>query len=303
MTLEELKTVPGTETEWEITDLEAGEEYFFAITAVDEKQQESIQSETVSTKPLFVEIEDYDGPKNVKAEVDETTITVTWDPIIDHSEKILTYTIYMGVKEDKLTEYDTVINSKRSLEMSGLEYEKTFYFAVTATDNEGKESLKSEIVSATTAAEEVKILLPAPLELTADAGDAFVTVSWDLSQKQADSYVVKYGVAPGEYREEMIVSRLTNSVTIRDLINGVPYYFQVVPYKTGIPTGEKYSEVTATPRYQGYHPAPEPPLNLDIPENNDSGPEAAFIFIGLAFLIFAALYFYRDLYLSAGRRY
>jgi len=82
-----------------------------------------------------------------------------------------------------------------------------------------------------------------PKNLTADAGDKKVTLTWD-SVDNISGYKVKYGMAPGEYENEY--STETNSAVIDSLENFKDYYF-VVCSINGDWSSKNSTEVMATP--------------------------------------------------------
>lgn len=290
--LEEVMSVSGNESSALVEDLEPGKEFVFSVTATDSLGQESIQSETASARPLFEE-KPFDGPDNLRAKLsgdDMTDIELSWDEITGHDSKIVLYTIHMGVKKDNLKKYRDVSGAKTTYAIRDLDPGETYYFGVIAVDIDGKESSMSDILSATGG----EPFHPAADRLHAEAGNSSVSVSWDKSDKDPDSYIIRYGVSPGRFAEEVIVPRSESSIIIRDLINDVPYYFTVIAWKAGKTVDDAYGIVSATPNFSGLHPLAEPPLDLGIPKNSDSGPLGVFILIGLSFLLFSGAFLVRS---------
>jgi len=230
-------------------------------------------------------------PQNLQATPQEEAVALTWEKVVDHSENVVLYVLYLGESELSFKETQTVAANETTAIISGLEAGKEYFFAVAAVDINGKESLKSNPVT-------VRPLFPenthsAGLQVKAETGDGFVRISWEASQKNPDMYIVRYGIRSGQYVEEVAVSRLRQSKTLADLINDVPYYFTVQPYGEGVSTGEQYAEISATPQFGGVHPAPQAPLNINVPAHPNSGPETALVFIGFSFLLMAFIFFAR----------
>jgi hypothetical protein len=223
------------------------------------------------------------------------SVQLSWDAVTEHNEDIALYVIYSGNSELNLREEKSVPATQNTAVISDLEAGKEFFFTVSAVDVQGKESLQSEFVTSRPlfGDDDSSVHSASELPVEVEAGDASATVSWELSEENPDFYVIKYGVRAGEYVEQVAVSRFETSLTITDLINGIPYYFTIVAYKNRQPLSADYSEVSVTPRFSGIHPTALDPVGIDVPHQTSAGPENALIFIGISFLFCGLLFVFR----------
>ncbi|MBI5414313.1 fibronectin type III domain-containing protein [Candidatus Peregrinibacteria bacterium] len=274
--LEEMKTVPGTQHEVLLQNLEQGTQYFFAVSALDANKKQSVKSEIVSARSLF-DAKEFSAPKNVTAVLSGESVNISWDLIEDHPEGIVLYSIYMGTSAVNLAVTESVSGTKTQTLISDLRAGMSYAFAVRAIDTKGKESAMSS-----------PFFLQIPgnslseNSVLAEAGNTFAKISWDPSP-EADSYIVAYGIRPGgKHTEETVVSKTKNSVEIKDLMNGVVYYFTVIPQKNGFSTGEAYEETWVIPSKNGLHGAAN---SYNGRSQTSSGPGGVFVFVGMAFLL------------------
>ncbi|MBI2464342.1 fibronectin type III domain-containing protein [Candidatus Peregrinibacteria bacterium] len=143
--LDQTVDTQDSNTSWYIPDLEPGKEYFFAITALDEQNNESMeQSEKVSAMPLGIVYPE--KVQNVQVVDDIQKVTITWEPSQDDTY-ISSYRIHYGTEENALKGTVNTYDNQTSWYISELVGDVTYYFAVTAIDSDGNESLEnSDIV-------------------------------------------------------------------------------------------------------------------------------------------------------------
>lgn len=101
---------------------------------------------------------------------------------------------------------------------------------------------------------EAPATLPAPTQITADAGKARVTLNWSYVPG-ADSFNLYYGTAPGITTSSARVTDTHSMYIMRDLPNGTTYYFAVAPVGSS-GEGRLSAEVSATPSATPPPPAP-----------------------------------------------
>jgi hypothetical protein len=108
------------------------------------------------------------------------------------------------------------------------------------------------------------------------------------------SFQLDYGTDANSYTETRTLNGALRDFTIRDLINGVPYYIRLTPITV---TGEKLIDLSAKgqgmPSGNGFHAGPNDPVpgNLGTtpggvtpaPSNPSSGLPTS-VWIGIAFL-------------------
>ncbi len=221
------------------------------------------------------------SPKNIKVLPLQEAVHVNWEKVEGHVEEIVLYVIYMGTSEFSLSEKTSVAPTESSTVIDELEAGKEYFFAVTAVDMAGNMSEQSQIFSARPLFSE-KI----SSRITAVSRDGSIDLSWEQSLQDPDLYIVEYGIESGRYVERMLVAGESTQKNVYDLINGLTYYFTVTPYKNGSPTSEEtYGEVSSTPESQGLHAAAKSPAPIiNVPKYPATGPEAAFVFVGISFL-------------------
>lgn len=162
-----------------------------------------------------------------------------------------------------------------------LENGKKYYFALTAVDIQGQESLeKSLIVNA----------IPQELQsmLRVVPSDSRVTLSWDNFGINPVRYKINYGVESGVYLENVITFDNRTTWYIPDLINGVKYYFQVVPLDALGKEQAPSPEASAAPTGAGFHPVAGS-QNYILPQNyapqGDTGPESWIVILASLFVV------------------
>jgi len=96
--------------------------------------------------------------------------------------------------------------------------------------------------------------LPAPSNITADAGRQRVTLNW-ANVPTASSFTLYYGTAPGITKASAKITDAHSIYIMRDLPNGTSYYFAVAAVGPG-GEGALSAEVTATPSANPPQPAP-----------------------------------------------
>jgi len=101
--------------------------------------------------------------------------------------------------------------------------------------------------------------LPAPADITADAGRGRVTLTWS-PVPGADSFNIYYGTAPGVTKSNCLkkIGNQLSPYVERDLANGTAYYFVIEASGKGR-GGALSQEVSATPSTT---PPPAAPTNV-----------------------------------------
>lgn len=229
--------------------------------------------------------------QNVKGEARVNAAALQWDPL--SLSTIDGYRVYVGEgPQNFLYTLDTGrVTTKATV--AGLTPGKTYYFTVTALKGSIESGSKSEIVQVV------------PLGLTLDVlpSDSTLKIQWTSlsTDLPLSGFILEYGTEDGVYTESRTLNAALRDFTLRDLINGIPYYIQLTPVTV---TGDKLEELAAkgqgTPDGSGFHAGPNDPVpgNLSntpgsvhpAPSNVDSGLPTIAWFV-IAFLgIAGALY-------------
>ncbi|MBT3835193.1 fibronectin type III domain-containing protein [Candidatus Peribacteria bacterium] len=166
----------------------------------------------------------------VKAQPVEKDVLVSWSSVHNAAQ----YRIYFGPSAQDLSSHVDTASSAPSARLTGLNSSQTYYFAVSALDPQNRESVsKSEVVSAATQGSIFGAIV------TPRVNGAFInwTMPNDIS---ASKFSIRYGVQPGMYTEQRIVSGTKNSYEFIDLMNGINYYILISAVKDG---GEVINDV------------------------------------------------------------
>src|SRR5216117_2685954 len=198
------------------------------------------------------------APQGLSATPGDTTVSLTWSPPSSNGGPPITnYKIYRRTAGGGETLIATIGN-QLSYSDGGLTNGVTYYYKVSAVNNEG-EGPKSNEASATPTAPATPP--GAPQGLVATAGDATVTLTWSAPSSNGGSPITNYRI----YRSttgggETLQATIGNVLTYTDtsVTNGVTYYYQVSAVN-GAGEGPRSNEASATPS-----PPPPPPPDFGI---------------------------------------
>ena len=230
-----------TTTSYTVTGLTNGTEYTFGVRAVNAGGNGAASTVTATPAPVPA------APTNLKAEVGDRRIGLTWDDpgdsTIDEYEYSTdggTFSVISG-SDDATTSYT----------VTGLTNGTQYTFAVRAVNNtdDGAESTVT-----------AKPLWPAPTGLVATPGQGRVTVEWNNGHDDIDDYYI-YVYEDGVRRNTIFLppgSGSTTTRTVYPLTNGTLYDFSVRALN-----GKESPTVTARPVSM---PAPD---NLTATEGDD----------------------------------
>jgi c-di-GMP-binding flagellar brake protein YcgR len=200
-------------------------------------------------------------PQNLAATPGNRNVTLTWQPPVDNGGMPVTnYTIYYGNSPGNYKNNITVSNIT-NYTITGLTNGQRYYFAVSAINSAG-EGQKSNETSA------VPCTVPsAPRNLSATAGNANVTLSWeppaDDGGMAVTNYAIYYGTISGNYTMNITVGNISE-YQITGLTNGQRYYFAVSAINA-VGESEKSNEATALPCT-----IPSPPQDLTAVAGNSN---------------------------------
>lgn len=207
-----------TETSYVVTTgLNPETNYCYTVTAINDKAEESAKSEqacaTTKAAPAFP------APTNLQASVTNgTTITLTWNTV----DGAVKYNVYIGS--------NVVAATNNTYTFMG-NANTRYCFTVTAVDEEGAESPKSEDAC-------VKTIPTAPGNLVATAGGQSVALTW-YSVGVAESYNIYNG-------DDIVANVQGTTYTVKDLTVGEEYCYTVTAVNTAGESGYS-NEACATP--------------------------------------------------------
>jgi len=257
---------------------------------------------------------------NLEGVAGDSNVSVTWDAVTGHPVLISRYRVYYGTAYDQLNKMMETSTDASSLIVDALENGKQYFFAVTAIDTKGLESdSKSTEIAVTPMApteEPVSVTIDNNVDTTNGGSSAFysatlqgaatanaVTLNWaPFPGIQPSFYKILFGFQSGHYSDYLITGAGTNSAVVRDLINGVPYYFAVVALDiNGQEISSLSSELMIVPQGAAFHSAsPElggieqSPLSNSqfgqVPKTEATGPESVWlvlISVVVSFLLYS----------------
>ncbi|MBU0727596.1 hypothetical protein KKA95_02830 [Patescibacteria group bacterium] len=252
-------------------------------------------------------------------------VILTWHEVTGHDSEIQKYRIYYGTDYKSLTQIMETEGASTSQIIEGLENGSQYFFAVTAVDSKGLESKEKSITIAITPESEEVVMEEVEdttgmitedttggttgsiyTDVTGSAiggiqGVAYqdsVILYWSpYTQATTYFYKVYFGLQSGQYDDYVITKNNSPTVTISDLITGIPYYFTVValdlagreisPLSTEyamVPTATGATFHAVSSGVGGAAPLTDSQLT-SVPSTEETGPEA--IWIVMASLVVA----------------
>ena len=216
-----------------VTGLTNGQEYEFEVRAVNARG--AGEAAAVTATPALTP----PAPRNLRAAPGSGKVTLTWDApesggglAIERYE----YRVDRSGRWTRTTRVPTAL--AREVTVTGLTNGQEYEFEVRAVNAHGPG--EAAAVTATPA--------PTPsalLDLTATPGDAEVTLTWEAPESGGGLAIERYEYRVDRSGDWMSVAALAREVTVRGLINGRPYTFEVRAVNE---QGEgKAATVTATP--------------------------------------------------------
>jgi fibronectin type 3 domain-containing protein len=240
-----------TATNYTNTQLINGTAYFFVVSAVNSFGESGASVQATAT-PLG---NPPPPPTGLSATPGNAQVTLSWNA----STGAASYNVKRSTASGG--PYSTIATgvTTTSYTNTNLTNGTTYFYVVSAVNSAG-ESGNSKQASATPQLS----LPPAPTGLTATAGNAQVSLSWNASSG-ATSYNVKRSTTSGGPYSTIATGVTTTSYTNTNLINGTTYHFVVSAVNSAGQSGNS-NQASATP-------APPPTGDIFVaPNGTDSNP-------------------------------
>jgi fibronectin type 3 domain-containing protein len=228
-------------------DVVNGSTYYYKVTATDTNGNESVKSSEVSATPADTTPADTTPPvppTGLTATAGDRSVSLEWNS--SGEEDLAGYSVYRSTNSGSYGAALAVGLSTNAYIDDAVSNGMTYYYAVTAKDSTGNESLKSTETSATP--EPDTIPPAAPTGLTAAAGDNFVRLTWmQNSEADLDSYKVYRSTTSSNYPATALATVSTNAYVDGTAENGTTYYYVVTAVDNGSNESFYSAEATVTP--------------------------------------------------------
>ncbi|MBN1827484.1 MAG: DUF11 domain-containing protein [Candidatus Eisenbacteria bacterium] len=243
----QIASVAAGTTEYVDEAVTVGTKYYYRLKAHDSEDLLSGYSAQVFATPGPRP----SSPEGLTAEGGDERVTLTWDAN-PAGETVASYRVYRGVVSNPTTEIASVsAGSDTTLTYTdtGLENGTTYHYRVTAVNDAGIEGDFSEDVPATPG----DYAPPSsPTDLSAAAGNARVTLTWD-SNNESDlaGYLLYRGSTPSPTAViDTIAPSEEATVTYEDttVVNGNTYYYRLKAFDTQANLSGYSFQVSATPQ-------------------------------------------------------
>jgi endoglucanase len=129
------------------SDLDDNTTYYFAVTAVDDSDNESEETRVSGTTELYVaDTTAPETPEDLSATASSSSVDLTWSEVSDSD--LENYNIYRGTSSSNLSLVDTSDSAEYT--DSDVSSSTVYYYAVSAVDTSDNESDQSETISVET---------------------------------------------------------------------------------------------------------------------------------------------------------
>lgn len=179
-------------------------------------------------------------------------VDLTWTPL---EESVDGYRIYVGTESKNYSSYLDSPDPRGGATIGGLKPGSTYYFAVTGLKGDRESRDKSIEISTT--------VLGLTLDVTPQDGGLLLEWSSLDTDIPLSSFKIKYGVEKGNLTEERILNGDLRAYALRDLLNDVTYFLELIPITTtGDFLEDLATEGTGTPSTtgRGFKPTPVDPV-------------------------------------------
>jgi fibronectin type 3 domain-containing protein len=239
-----------------------GTAYYYRLTAVDQSGNESAFSTDVQATPTqAADTQAPAAPLDLSANAGDAEVSLTWTA--NTESDLASYRLYRGPTPSPTTLLTTIAAGTAAHTDAGLTNGTAYYYRLTAVDQSGNESAFSTDVQATPTQAADTQAPAAPLDLSANAGDAEVSLTWTANtESDLASYRLYRGPTPSPTTLLTTVAVGTTGHTDTGLSNGTAYYYRLTAVDQSGNESAFSTDVQATPTQAADTQAPAAPLDL-----------------------------------------
>jgi fibronectin type 3 domain-containing protein len=241
-------TVDDSQTDYTITELEAGTTYYVAVSSNDNSQESdlsSVKSITTSSDTGAPEIPTGFTITGLNA-VMENSAAFQWnqntETDLDH------YNVYYGTASGLYTTVLEAVDADASyFNITGLQEAARYYFTISAVDGSGNESDKADEVIVDTLPDTRAPNPPAGISGTLNSANSITVNVTNGNENMADfsGTVLYYGAAAGVLNEQTDLET-GFSYTLTDLPIGSVWYFSAAAYDASGNESTRTAEISVT---------------------------------------------------------
>ncbi|MGA1820648.1 MAG: fibronectin type III domain-containing protein [Thermoplasmatota archaeon] len=219
--LDLLVELAATSTAYVDIDVEAGQTYYYHVTAKNEKGESDPTEEVMATLP-DVPL----APVNFSARAGSEFVDLTWEtPEWDGGAPIKSYKVFKGLDIDEMLLLKTVSTAARGLNDTKVTNGVTYYYSITAVNDVG-ESDWSLNISATPGT------IPlSPTLYEVEVSDGSLLLTWEPHTNDGGSPLISFNIYVGDTEEDLelleSVDPVDRSYTHEELENGHEYFYQL----------------------------------------------------------------------------
>ncbi|MBC6951690.1 T9SS C-terminal target domain-containing protein, partial [candidate division KSB1 bacterium] len=255
-----------------ITGLTNGTRYYFRITAVDNSLNQSGFSNEMNATPSAADLPPA-VPQNLTATAGDQQVTLNWQA--NSEADFLRYRIYGGTSPNSTTKIDSVNGAANTTKIiAGLANGTTYYFRITAVDNNLNQSGFSNEVNATPTAADLPPAAPQNLQATPGPAHGQITLSWEAN---VETDLLRYRIYGGRATApaallDSVAANANTSLTFSDLTIGITYAYFLTAVDASGQAGAASNSASAAPLRDTQAPFIDMPsysifvdLNTDAP--------------------------------------